>query len=143
MTMEMVVATKKRYNLSVSGKLQKEFVKVVREDMLITKEYADIHNANTEYNGVFFDIDEEKTAEYHEKATAKRKAMQEAKELQKALALSQLSNAASVAQKAVVESIKLPEKSEVQKQADELGIEYRSNISDAKLQERINEHLNE
>lgn len=37
---------------------------------------------------------------------------------------------------------KQSEKSEVKKQADELGIKYRDNISDEKLQEKINEFLN-
>lgn len=34
------------------------------------------------------------------------------------------------------------EKSEVRKQADELGIKYKDNISDEKLQEKIDEFLN-
>lgn len=141
--MEMVVANKKRYVLSSSGKVNKNHFDVVRTGMVVTKDYVEMHNANTEVNGVFFEVDEEKTEDFYTYLENKRKAGQEAKELEKALALSQLQNIAGIAQKAVVESLTAPKvKSDVQNQADELGIEYRANISDTKLQERINEHLN-
>ena len=100
--MKIVVATKKRYVLTPGGKIDKRFEETLRTNMKVSEDYVEMHNANTKINGVFFVVDEEKTAEYHkacEKVNADRNKQQEMKE---ALAFAKLEEAAGVAKQAVV-----------------------------------------
>ncbi|MDX1351256.1 MAG: hypothetical protein R3279_13455 [Putridiphycobacter sp.] len=104
--MEIVVATKKRYNLSPSGKLQKQFVTTLREDMKVERKYVDVINQQTKFNGVFFEIDKDKTEAWTKEHNEHKAALKKADDMKKALALAQITNAATTASNTIVENIK-------------------------------------
>jgi hypothetical protein len=109
--MEMVVANKKRYVLSASGKILKDHVEDVRKGMVVSADYVETINAGTgddkrRGHGVVMEIDKKATKIYHEQCEKENAKRKEAKELEQALALSRLKDAAGVAQSAIVDNLK-------------------------------------
>lgn len=94
-----------KYHLSKAG-LDKNWSKIVRNDMVVTQQFVDEINENTKQNGFAMIVNEEKTEEYYKQREAQEIAKTEAKEIEKALAVDVLQKATKTSIDMLNENVK-------------------------------------
>lgn len=93
---EFVVATKKRYPLTASGKVDKDQKpKILRENIVIKRSDADhVNKKETKRNGLFYLIDEAKTNKYYKDSAELLQKREKEEELKKSITSVNLKNVA-------------------------------------------------